>query len=81
MRIHPSCDILVLTFVINKKVYILFKTPLQSWFRLEFHSHLTRNLEICLKLNLSHLPGLAASRELPAQTSMHLASVLGNLGL
>lgn len=81
MTIYQSCDILVITFVINKKFYILFKTPIQSWFRLEFHYHITRNLEVYLKLNLSHLPGLAASRECLAGTSMHLASVLVNLEL
>lgn len=64
---------LVITLMINKKV-------LQSRFRLEFHYHITRNLEICLKLNLSHQPGLAA-RELPAGTNMPLASVLVNLEL
>jgi hypothetical protein len=67
--------------VIKKTFYILFKIPIQSRFRLEFHYHITRNLEICLKLNLSHLPGLAASRELPAGTSMLLASVLVSLEL
>lgn len=43
---------------------------------MKFHYHITRNLEIGLKLNLSCRPGLAASRELPAVTRVYLASVL-----